>query len=208
MTFFLGVHVLARVAHDALQFVGADTSCAWRAFLAVEVVLSLAGLAFQSCCIEIADARTKLFGRHGKTCHAFVAGGTGFLFVRGASSAVGRAAQSIVFASSQSWLTLADASLQFLGAVEASGANGSPQERTTSSTAWLAVFALAESTAVLASRALSLKLRMREDVVGVFKLFLEKRLGNDFLKKELLFIFSKLFGVGFGVVEKLREVVL
>ena len=49
---------------------------------------------------------------------------------------------------------------------------------------------------------------MREDVVGVFKLFLEKRLGDDFLKKELLFIFSKLFGVGFSVVEKLRELVL
>jgi len=49
---------------------------------------------------------------------------------------------------------------------------------------------------------------MREDVVGVFKLFLEKRLGDDLLKKELLFIFSKLFGVGVSVVEKLREVVL
>jgi len=133
--------------------------------------------------VEIADARTDLFVRHGEVCHACVAGGLGFLGVFGTSLAVGCAAQIPLFASFQSWLTLADASLQYLGAVEADVANSSPQERSTFSTAWLAVFALAEKITVLASRALCLKPRMREDVVVVFKLFLEKRLSDDLLKK-------------------------
>lgn len=42
LTFFLGVHVLARFAHDALQFVGGDSACAWLAFCAVEVEFFLA----------------------------------------------------------------------------------------------------------------------------------------------------------------------
>lgn len=42
LTFFFGVHVLARFAHDALQFVGADNSCAWLAFFTVEVEFFLA----------------------------------------------------------------------------------------------------------------------------------------------------------------------